>query len=68
MMQPKKMTENPLRKDAEIDPDKGMMSPADFIPVLEEAELIYKLDLFILEQVLEKMQKLLHQIAIMKMQ
>ena len=40
-----------------IDPVNGFMSPADFIPVLEEAELIYKLDLFILEQVLEKMQK-----------
>jgi len=40
-----------------IDPVKGFMSPAEFIPVLEEAGLIYKLDLFVLEQVLEKMKE-----------
>lgn len=40
-----------------IDPVNGFMSPADFIPVLEEAELIYKLDLYILEQVLEKLRR-----------
>ncbi len=38
-----------------IDPVKGFLSPADFIPILEEANLIYKVDLYILEQVLEKM-------------
>ena len=38
-----------------IDPVKGFLSPADFIPILEESKLIYKVDLFILEQVLEKM-------------
>ena len=38
-----------------IDPVNGFMSPADFIPVLEEAELIYKLDLFVLDEVLEKL-------------
>ncbi|MBR3244677.1 MAG: EAL domain-containing protein, partial [Parasporobacterium sp.] len=38
-----------------IDPDKGFLSPADFIPFLEEAGLIYKLDLFVLEQILEKL-------------
>ncbi|MBR6295924.1 MAG: EAL domain-containing protein [Treponema sp.] len=38
-----------------FDPEKGMLSPADFIPVLEEANLIYKLDLYVTEQVLEKM-------------
>ena len=38
-----------------IDPDKGMLSPAEFIPVLEEAKLIYKLDLHIVEEVLKKM-------------
>ena len=38
-----------------IDPVKGFLSPADFIPILEEAKLIYKVDLYILEQVLEKM-------------
>ena len=37
-----------------IDPVKGFLSPADFIPMLEEAKLIYKVDLYILEQVLEK--------------
>ena len=38
-----------------IDPVKGFLSPGDFIPILEEANLIYKVDLYILEQVLEKM-------------
>lgn len=37
-----------------IDPVKGFMSPADFIPYLEDAGIIYKLDLCVLEQVLEK--------------
>ena len=38
-----------------IDPVKGFLSPADFIPILEEAKLIYKVDLYVLEQVLKKM-------------
>ena len=38
-----------------IDPEKGFLSPAEFIPALEEAGLIYKLDLYVLDQVLEKM-------------
>ena len=38
-----------------IDPEKGFMSPAAFIPALEESGQIYKLDLCILEQVLEKL-------------
>ncbi len=46
------------------DPEKGMLSPADFIPFLEEANLIYKLDLYMVEQVLDKiklqMQKKMH--------
>ncbi len=37
-----------------IDPEMGFLSPANFIPILEEAELIYKLDLYMLDQVLEK--------------
>ena len=37
------------------DPERGFLSPAEFIPVLEEAGLIYKLDLHILDLVLEKM-------------
>ena len=36
-----------------IDPVRGMLSPADFIPYLEDAGLIYKLDLYMLESVLE---------------
>ncbi|MBR0230871.1 MAG: EAL domain-containing protein [Clostridia bacterium] len=40
-----------------IDPEKGMLSPADFIPVLEESKLIYKLDLYVLEQVLDKIKQ-----------
>ena len=36
-----------------IDPVKGFLSPAEFIPYLEDAGLIYKLDLFVLEQVLK---------------
>ena len=38
-----------------IDPVRGFLSPADFIPCLEDANLIYKLDLYVLERVLEKM-------------
>ena len=39
-----------------IDPSEGFLSPADFIPQLENAGLIYKLDLCVLEQVLKKLQ------------
>ena len=39
-----------------IDPVEGFLSPAEFIPLLEKAGLIYKLDLCVLDQVLEKMQ------------
>ena len=41
-----------------IDPEKGLLSPAEFIPVLEEASMIYKLDLYVVEQVLHKMKRL----------
>ncbi|MBR1483845.1 MAG: GGDEF domain-containing protein [Ruminococcus sp.] len=37
-----------------VDPVRGVISPSEFIPILEEARLIYKLDLYIVEQVLEK--------------
>ena len=37
-----------------IDPEFGFLSPAEFIPTLEEAGLIYRLDLYVLDQVLEK--------------
>ncbi|MBO4428357.1 MAG: EAL domain-containing protein [Clostridia bacterium] len=36
-----------------VDPVKGVLPPVDFIPCLEDVGLIYKLDLFMLEQVLE---------------
>ena len=36
-----------------IDPSKGIIKPNDFISVLEDAKLIYKLDLAILDQVLK---------------
>ena len=38
-----------------IDPQKGALTPSDFIPILEEANLIYKLDLCVLDQILEKL-------------
>ena len=38
-----------------IDPERGFLSPADFIPALEDAGLIYKLDLYVLEKALKKM-------------
>ena len=37
------------------DPERGLLSPASFIPALEEAGMIYRLDLYVLEQILEKM-------------
>ena len=40
-----------------IDPIFGFLSPGEFIPALEESKLIYKLDLYVLEQVLEKMKR-----------
>ncbi len=40
-----------------VDPVEGFLSPADFIPVLEESGQIYKLDLYVLEQVLEKIRR-----------
>lgn len=38
-----------------VDPEKGVLSPAMFIPILEEARLIYKLDLYMLDQILKKL-------------
>lgn len=40
-----------------IDPERGLLSPADFIPILESSKLIYKLDLHVLDQVLQKMRR-----------
>ena len=40
-----------------IDPALGFLSPEDFIPALEESRQIYKLDLYVLDQVLEKIKQ-----------
>ncbi len=40
-----------------FDPEKGMLRPDEFIPVLEDSNLIYKLDLYVAEHVLDKMKK-----------
>ena len=40
-----------------IDPVKGMMSPGDFIPVLEDTKLIYKVDLHIVDIIIERLKK-----------
>ncbi len=40
-----------------IDPELGFLSPGYFIPALEESKLIYKLDLYVLEQVLKKIKR-----------
>ena len=40
-----------------IDPERGMLSPADFIPILEESKLIYKVDLRMVDIILEKLKK-----------
>ena len=40
-----------------IDPERGFMSPADFIPALEESGQIYKLDLYMVDQILELMKE-----------
>ena len=40
-----------------IDPVKGFLSPAHFIPYLESAGLLYKLDLYVLDQILEKINR-----------
>lgn len=33
-----------------IDPERGMISPGVFVPILEEARLIHQLDQFVLNQ------------------
>ncbi|MGX8705347.1 MAG: EAL domain-containing protein, partial [bacterium] len=40
-----------------IDPEQGFLNPGDFIPALEDAGLIYKLDLYVLDRILEKIKK-----------
>ena len=40
-----------------MDPEKGMLSPAEYIPAIEDAGLIYKLDLFVVEQIMQKLKE-----------
>ena len=40
-----------------MDPEKGFLSPGDFIPILEKAGLITRLDLYVLDQILQKIQR-----------
>ncbi|MBO4396495.1 MAG: EAL domain-containing protein, partial [Eubacterium sp.] len=40
-----------------IDPNRGMLSPADFIPILEETRLIYRVDLHIVDIILERIKE-----------
>ncbi len=37
------------------DPQLGMLNPSEFVPVLESANLVHKLDLFVMKKMLEKM-------------
>lgn len=40
-----------------IDPDKGMLSPADFIPLFEEKNLSYKVDRYVISEVTDLLAK-----------
>ncbi len=40
------------------DPERGFLSPADFIPALENANIVYKLDLYVLDEILKKIRVL----------
>ncbi|MGN0242318.1 MAG: EAL domain-containing protein [Candidatus Weimeria sp.] len=39
------------------DPEKGLLPPGDFIPVLENHMLLYRVDIYVLEQVLKDFRK-----------
>ena len=41
-----------------IDPEFGVLAPDDFIPALEMTKLIYKLDLYVVDRILEKTKRL----------
>ena len=41
-----------------IDPVRGFMSPADFIGILEDAHLIYKLDLYVVDCIIDKLSRI----------
>lgn len=36
-----------------VDPEMGRISPAEFIPILEGVKLIYKLDLYVVDQIIK---------------
>ncbi|MCR5090437.1 MAG: EAL domain-containing protein [Oscillospiraceae bacterium] len=60
--QPIVRTANGMVSDEEalsrwLDPEHGMLSPAEFIPVLEDAGVIWKHDLYVLDRVLEKLRR-----------
>ena len=40
-----------------IDPARGMYNPADFIHVLEDAKLLYKMDLYMVDRIIEDMKR-----------
>lgn len=44
-----------------IDPEQGFISPSDFIPVLEDNQLITQFTLFVLEQVCQEMSHRMYQ-------
>ncbi|MBQ9042228.1 MAG: bifunctional diguanylate cyclase/phosphodiesterase [Eggerthellaceae bacterium] len=41
-----------------VDPEEGVIAPASFIPVLEEARLIHRLDLYMVRRACENMKRL----------
>ncbi len=41
-----------------VDPEEGLISPASFIPVLEEARLIHQLDLYMVRRACENMKRI----------
>lgn len=40
------------------DPVKGMLPPNEFVPALENARLIYRLDLYVVDRVIDKIKKI----------
>ncbi|MBQ9008394.1 MAG: EAL domain-containing protein [Clostridia bacterium] len=41
-----------------VDPKRGTLSPGEFIPILENARIIYKMDLYVVNQVLLKIRRM----------
>lgn len=39
------------------DPVKGLLTPDEFMPILEDAKVAYKLDLYVIEQILDKLKR-----------